>query len=230
VPWQSSRSQANAPSYFIHSIIPGLGYDGFLDQVLTFLNAHPQEIAVVQLRSDGILTKVVELPSAADKNQILNAALGRHSGLSAGTLNDLKTQTVKQLRDAGKRLIILDNANQYSSYDDASYATLTGESILAALERMTSAAQASHDFTLLQRQATATNLKDPLIYSILTSNASTSILMSSKAFCDTKTQPFLHDTVLNQLTVDQSVMLMNDWFDGATADVAVAMSISRLSK
>lgn len=40
--------------YFQHSAIPGMAYDDFLSGVVKFLLAHPTEIAVVQLRWDGM--------------------------------------------------------------------------------------------------------------------------------------------------------------------------------
>ncbi|KAI1159831.1 PLC-like phosphodiesterase [Nemania serpens] len=223
-----SQSGLSDNYYYMHSCIPGMAYDEFLDRTLAFLNQHPQEIIVIQLRTDGILDEI-ETPSAAEKIDILNAALTRYPGISSSALEDMQKSTIRQLRESSKRLIVLDEVDQYSSYNDILYATLDGASIITALNSITSAGQAGRPLTLLQCQATATNVKDALVYSIASSNSSTSILMSTKAVADTKTHPWLLANVQN-LTGRELVVVMNDFFDGATADITIRLNEARFER
>jgi len=100
----------------------------------------------------------------------------RCRGITVGNFNDTQTLTTEQLRQQGKRLIILESVDQYSSYDDNAYATLDGDTIIQALNGMSADKQRAKAFTLLQCQATATNKGDAQKYSIVSSNASTSLL------------------------------------------------------
>ncbi|XXH04578.1 hypothetical protein Hte_010995 [Hypoxylon texense] len=223
------QSRLGESFYFMHACIPGMSYDEFLDRCLGFLRQHPQEIIVVQLRSDGILDQI-EKPNAYQKMAALKAALERNPGVVAGSLNDMRTATVKQLRDQSMRLIVVDEIDQYSSYSDAAYATLDGKPIVKALDGMTAKGQEGKPMTLLQCQATATNVTPAFEYSIIAANASTSILMSTKAACDIQTHPWLAQNVIPRLTNPELVTIMNDFFDGATVDVAVELSKKRFGK
>ncbi|KAJ8131950.1 hypothetical protein O1611_g1672 [Lasiodiplodia mahajangana] len=214
--------------YYMHLCIPGMAYDDFLDRVLEFLHANPQEIVVIQLRTDGIIDEI-ETPSTDEKQAIINTALKRHPGIAVGTLQDMLKSTIRQLRDQSKRLIVLDEIHQYSSYDDQLYATLDGETIIKALARMNTAGQVGRPMTLLQCQATATNVTDAVVYSVAAANSSTSILMSTKAVCDTKTHPWLVANVAN-LKERELVVVMNDFFDGATADITIGLNASRFGQ
>jgi len=216
--------------YYMHACIPGIRYDEFLARTLVFLQQHPNEIVVVQLRGDGILGQI-EQPSQQDKDRILADEVQRvGGGITVGNSSDMQSMTIDQLREQGRRLIVLDGVDQYSSYDDNAYSTLDGDTIVNALNGMSAEKQRGKAFTLLQCQATATNKGDALRYSIVSSNASTSLLMSSKAVCDMKTHPWLWDNVREKFTEEQLVVLMNDFFDGATADLARELSEERLKK
>lgn len=216
-------------NYFMHACIPGLAYNEFLYVVLDFLLHHPNEIVVVQLRSDGIIDQCPK-PSAEETKKILDEAMQRIPGVGVGDLNDMQTLSVRQLREQNKRLIVLPRIEQYSSYDDTKYSTLNGDSIITALDGMSTDGQAGKPFTLLQCQATATNDSAALKYSVLTSNASTSLLTSTKAICDTKTNPWLRDNVMNKMAAEQLVVVMNDWIEGATVDVSIDLSNQRFAK
>ncbi|RDW71674.1 hypothetical protein BP5796_07708 [Coleophoma crateriformis] len=213
--------------YFSHSAIPGMPYEEFLHDVVTFLVAHPDEIVVVQLRWDGVPGDCAH-PSDQDLAQYLERALGSSDGaVTAGSVDDMKCLTIDQLREQRKRLILFMPTDSFSTYTDAASATLTGDTILAEFERIQPDVQAGKAFTNLQCQATATNIPETVAYSVLAANASSSCLMATKPICDSKTLPWIMANA-GRLADGQLVVAMNDFFDGATADIAIQWSRNRL--
>jgi len=217
--------------YFQHGGIPGMAYAAFLHDIVQFLTAHTNEIIVVQLRWDGVPADC-KRPTDQELGDTLKTALAISNGsVLTGTLSDVTGSTIAQLRSSKKRLIITQNLSQVSSYDDKANATLDGSSIVTALNNMSTKPPASHPLTVLQCQATATNIPDVIAYSVLASEASTSCLLATKPVCDTKTLPLLKGTVGQTLVTkaDGLCAVMNDFFDGGTADVAIALSKVRLA-
>ncbi|KAK4034971.1 PLC-like phosphodiesterase [Parachaetomium inaequale] len=217
--------------YFQHSAIPGMAYDAFLNGVVAFLRAHPAEIVVVQLRWDGV-PDVCAKPSADEKRQYLDDALRQAEGeIVAGSLDDMKRCSIGELRRDRKRLIVLDSVDSLSTYTDEGNATLDGDSILEALPRvLTADNQRGKAFVNIQCQATPSNITRAVVYSILEASVTTSCLLATKGLCDSKTLPWCRDNVLGACELDQLVVMMNDWIDGATSDVAVQLSRQRLER
>jgi hypothetical protein len=213
--------------YFSHSAIPGMSYEQFLHDTVAFLLEHPDEIVVVQLRWDGVPDDCAH-PSDQDLANYLNSALGASNGtLAAGSLGDMQRLTITQLRDQRKRLILFTATDSYSTYTDAGNATLNGDSIVAEFEKLSQQLQAGKPFTNLQCQATATNLPKVVAYSAVAANADSSCLLATKPVCDSKTLPWIMANA-GRLEEGELVVVMNDFFDGATADVAVGWSKRRL--
>jgi hypothetical protein len=218
--------------YFQHSAIPGMAYDAFLSGVVGFLRAHPGEIVVVQLRWDGV-PEACARPSDDEKRQYLDEALRQAGGgeIVAGNLDDLKRSSIGQLRRDRKRLIMLDSVDSLSTYTDEGNATLNGDSIVAALPRvLTADNQRGKAFVNIQCQATASNITKAVVYSVLEASVTTSVLLATKGVCDSKTLPWCRDNVLRTCELDQLVVMMNDFIDGGTADVAVQLSRQRLER
>jgi hypothetical protein len=217
--------------YFQHSAIPGMAYDAFLGGVLSFLREHPTEIVVVQLRWDGV-PDVCARPSDDEKRQYLDEALRQVNGeIVAGNLDDMKRCSIGELRRNRKRLIMLDSVDSLSTYTDEGNATLNGDSILEALPRvLTADNQRGKAFVNIQCQATASNIPKAVVYSVLEASVTTSCLLATKGLCDSKTLPWCRDNVLRTCELDQLVVMMNDWIDGATSDVAVQLSRQRLER
>ncbi|KAL2161734.1 hypothetical protein VTH06DRAFT_8296 [Thermothelomyces fergusii] len=217
--------------YFQHGAIPGMAYDAFLAGVVSFLLAHPSEIVVVQLRWDGV-PDVCAKPSPEEKKRYLRDALRAADGeIAVGSLQDMKKLTIEQLRRDRKRLIMLDSVDSLSTYTDEGNATLTGDSILQALPQVLKREnQRGKAFINIQCQATASNIVKAVVYSVLEASATTSCLLATKAVCDHKILPWCRDNVLSTCDPDKLVVLMNDFIDGATADVAVRLSKQRLEK
>ena len=215
--------------YFQHGPIPGMAYDEFLQGVVMFLVGHSSEIVVVQLRDDGVPAECAR-PTSTELQDEVNAALTFAAGsIVCGTLDDIRTNTISQLRCQRKRLIIFGATDSYGSYTDAAYATLNGDSIVAEFQNLSTERQSSKPFTVIQCQATPTNVKGVIAYSVVAANASTSPMLATKPVCDSKTLPWIREHLLEHLKAEQFIALMNDFIDGATADVAVSLSQQRLS-
>ncbi|KAE9368117.1 PLC-like phosphodiesterase [Stipitochalara longipes BDJ] len=214
--------------YFSHSAIPGMAYAQFLHDVVDFLVAHPAEIIVTQLRWDGVPAECAH-PSDQELADYLNTALATSNGsVVAGSEDDMRNLTIDQLREQRKRLILFANSDSFSTYTDPGNATLNGDSIVAEFEQISPQSQAGKPFTNLQCQATATNIRDAVVYSVLAAGADSSCLMATKPICDSKTLPWITANA-GRLVDGELVVAMNDFFDGATADVAIEWSRRRLA-
>ena len=204
-------------------------YIQFLEDIVSFLVAHPEEIVVFQLRWDGVPPDCAR-PSDQDLAECLNSALGTSNGaIIGGSLDDMQHLTIDQLRDQRRRLILFTPTDSYSTYTDAGNGTLNGESIIAEFEKLSPQLQAGKPFTNLQCQATATNLPDVVAYSVLAANSDNSCLLATKPMCDSKTLPWVMENA-GRLDQGELVVLMNDFFDGGTADVAIEWSRRRLQE
>ncbi|KAK3947649.1 PLC-like phosphodiesterase [Pseudoneurospora amorphoporcata] len=215
--------------YFQHGAVPGMGYDVFLADVVAFLLAHQEEIVVVQLRWDGVPAECAK-PSDQDKREYLTKALEKASDrIVVGNENDLRNATIAELRRDKKRLIMMESVDSLSTYTDEGNATLDGQSIVDAFPRvLTENNWKGKAFINIQCQATATNIAKAVAYSVLEAGTTSSCILATKAICDSKTLPWCRDNVLATCGHDTLVVMMNDFIDGATADVAYQISKQRL--
>lgn len=213
--------------YFSHSAIPGMSYKQFLHETVEFLMRNPDEIVVVQLRWDGVPADCAH-PSNEDMANYLNQALAvSNNTLSAGSLDDMRNLSISDLRGQGKRLILFVNSDSFSTYTDEGNATVNGDTIVAQFNNINPDTQAGKPFSNLQCQATATNIPDVVAYSVLAADASSSCLLATKPLCDSKTLPWIKQNG-GRLADGQLVVVMNDFLDGATADICIEWSKKRL--
>ena len=215
--------------YFQHGPIPGMAYDQFLNDLVDFLVKNPTEIAVVHLRWDGVPPECKH-PDDEELKTLLDAALTRSKGsLQAGNLKDLKEASIADLRKQKKRLLVFKNAGVLSTYDDVANATVDGKSMLTAFEeKLNAKSQEKKNFTVAQCQATPTNIKDVIYYSVATAGVSTMALMATKALCGHLLYPWLREEVVGRCKGDQLLVLMDDFVEGGQTDVAVELSKRRL--
>ena len=203
-------------------------YAQFLHNCVQFLIEHPDEIIVTQLRWDGVPTECAR-SSDEDLTNYINAALELSNGsIMAGGLNDMLTLTISALRSQKKRLLLFSNADSFSTYTDAGKATLIPGPLILEFDNLASNPKEAQGraSTNLQCQATATNIKDVVVYSVLAANADNSCMLATKAVCDIQTLPWI---VGNGHRLEENQMvIMNDFFDGATADVGIEWSRKRL--
>jgi hypothetical protein len=149
--------------------------------------------------------------------------------LEVGNEADMLGKSICELRDEKKRLILLQNANQVSNYDDVANATLDGDSMIEKLTAMAENLPEGHAIMVLQCQATATNIRDVVVASVVDADVSTSPILATKPICDAKILPLLRGDLGKKLVSGEGlVVFMNDFFDGATADVAINMCRDRL--
>ena len=213
--------------YFQHGAIPGMLYKQFLYDIVQFLSDHHDEIVVVQNRWDGVPGECPR-PNDDELRGVLNEVL-RDKDIQVGNLDDMTQKSIKDLRNERKRLIVTRDVNQVSNYDDVANATLNGDSMVNKLSDMARDPPRGHPITLLQCQATATNIRDVIVVSVMDSDVSTSPILATKPVCDSKILPLLRGETGKKLAGDEGVVvILNDFFDGATADVAISMCRDRL--
>lgn len=213
--------------YFQHGAIPGMQYKEFLATIVQFLSDHSDEIIVVQNRWDGVPGECPR-PTDDELRDVLTSVL-EGKDIQIGTQDDMLQKSIRDLRNDRQRLIMLQNTNQVSNYDDAANATLTGDSMVEKLQSMAENPPQGHPITLLQCQATATNIRDVIIASVLDNDVSTSPILATKPVCDSKILPLIRGDTGKQLTSNEGVVvLLNDFFDGATADLAINLCRDRL--
>lgn len=124
---------------------------------------------------------------------------------------------------------MLVNVDSISTYTDAGNATLNGDSIVTGFGQVLHpACCGGRGFINIQCQATASNIPKAVVYSVVEARASSSCLLATKPICDSKTLPWVRDRALGACGDNDLVVVMNDFFDGATADVAVQLSRQRV--
>ena len=92
---------------------------------------------------------------------------------------------------------------------------------------MDTAGQESTDLTVLQCQATSQSIKEVLVYSVLSAKAASCYLTSTKRALDMQTLPWIRANALDRLQM-KTIVIMNDFIDGATMDTSIELSRKRL--
>ena len=229
LPMFKEISQLEDKYYFQHACIPGIAFDEFLEDQVEFLDDHPDEIVTIHIRFDNILEDM-QKPTKDEIAEILTAACSKatKASLSWGG-RECFSKPIEELRQSGKRLICVILAEKYDSWTADAYRTLHTESIIERFKGMNTEGQQSTDLTILQCQATSQSIKEVLIYSVLASNAATSCLTSTKAMGDMRTLPWLRKNVNERLKAERTIVIMNDFIDGATCDTCIELSRERLA-
>lgn len=102
----------------------------------------------------------------------MDNALGQaFDPIACSTLDDMKSLTIAQLRASHKRLIVFPTTDVLSTWTKAVNTTLNGDSIIAAYEKLVPEQQKGHALTNLQCQATASEVRDVLVYSVTSPKA-----------------------------------------------------------
>jgi hypothetical protein len=214
--------------YFQHACIPGLAFEEFLEQVVGFLDENPAEHIVVQVRWDNIVAQCRK-PTPEELDAAFDIAVSQSTtGLRWGDRSCL-SEKIATLRADRKRLIKVVEADKYDSWTAKAYATVHPGPIIAQFESMNSEGQESSDITVLQCQATSQSIKEVFVHSLLTANADTSCLTSTKADLDRHTLPWIRDNALDRLTAERLLVVMNDFMDGATTDVVIGLNKRRFA-
>lgn len=214
--------------YFQHACIPGLAFDEFLDSQVQFLDANPTEIVTIHIRYDNIIEECKK-PTEEEIHQALNSACAKaQNGKLTWGHRECFSKPIDTLRSTGQRLILIKMADKYDSWTAAAYATLKADPILARFESMNTAGQEATDITVLQCQATSQSIKEVLLYSVVSAHAASSCLTSTKGALDMQTLPWIRANALNRLQAEKTIVIMNDFIDGATTDTSIELSRRRL--
>lgn len=104
--------------HFQHACIPGLTFDEFLDQQVSFLSTHPAEIVTIHIRWDNIISECRK-PTEPEINAALDAACSKASTTLTWGSRECFSQPIDALREAGKRLIVVIEATKYDSWTAA---------------------------------------------------------------------------------------------------------------
>jgi hypothetical protein len=219
--------------YHEHTLVPGYPFQSFLTDVLNWLAAHPGEIVVVGANSQGFQQQGMTPPDSALAAILSQAQTATGSTIAIGTASDLST-SYGDLLAANKRLIFLNQigswypAKKYDSYNP-SYSTTQPQPIVSALNAMSSAGQNGYDYTVLQLQGTATGTGTSVkVSGAISLSSAASPLMSTKALFDSNTYPWLLANVSKNLSKNQLVVFINDFFDNALAQSAMAITKQRM--
>ena len=214
--------------YFQHACIPGIAFDEFLEDQVNFLDANPTEIVTIHIRYDNIVAKC-QKPTNEEVYDMFTEACSKakNTPLKWGG-QECFSKPIDELRESGTRLIVVILAEKYDSWTAEAYATLHAEPILARFESMNTEGQESTDLTVLQCQATSQSIKEVAVYSVVSANAATSCLSSTKAMLDAQTLPWLRRHALDRLKAEKTIVIMNDFIDGATTDTSIELSRRRL--
>ena len=218
--------------YFHHWIFPGQAFDDFLAIIVKYLADNPTEIVVVHIRGDGIQDSCKKA-SSVEVDQLVDSALKQFGGSSVarGNSSDM-SRSIDELRQQKKRLILLQEAKQYTNYDEGAMKTLDGRSILETLPKFLKEAPSQPKEAILavwQIQAT-TQFTRAAFWTSVFAQGLTSTLLLTKPIVDALTLPWLQEHVYPNMTSTRLQVIMNDFFDGATADVAIRLSEQYLSQ
>ena len=206
--------------YHQHSFIPGYSYASFLNDILYFLIKNPSEIVVVNNNYQQFFSTSMQ-PTNDTLNKYFTDAqeyTGTTKTIVAGNKSDLGT-TYNDLISAKKRIIFLnqvnaiDDATKYDSYSNDAYHTTDVNTILSALNGMTSAGQENVDYTILQLQGTSQATGGGAISSLCAFSDASSPLMSTKANFDHQTYEWLKQNVMNKFNNSGLIVFLNDFAD-----------------
>jgi hypothetical protein len=220
--------------YHEHTVLPGYPFQNFLTDVLNWLIQNSTEIVVIGANNQGFEQSNMTPSEQVLENILAQVQQATNSSIVIGTAKDLNT-SYGSLLEANKRLIFLNQigdwypAKKYDSYSDSAYATTKPQSIIGALNQITSAEQVGSDYTILQLQGTATATGKTVIAAAAASQShASSPLISTKALFDSNTYPWLLANVATKLSPDNLVVFLNDFVDNALAQTAMAITIQRM--
>jgi len=92
---------------------------------------------------------------------------------------------------------------------------------------MNTSGQEGDTYTVLQLQGTATSCVSNLT-GFVTTNQTSSPLMSTKAYFDSETLPWVLSNANDNLQADKLLVLLNDFIENATVDTAIALTLQRM--
>jgi hypothetical protein len=216
-----------------HTVIPGMAFDDFLTEVVTWLDANQGEIVVVSLGFSGFKDDDMK-PTADVLTKAIDAAVANSkTGLKTGNVSDASS-TYNTLIENKTRLLFFNNgvgvndATKDDSYTDDANISLVPDGILAELGKMTSSPKNGEDYTVLQLQGTASGVSDIWPKLALCSSAASSPLLMTKAYFDNQTYQWCKAS-LSYFDKDYPLVVLNDFVDPALSNIAEQATLDRLN-
>jgi hypothetical protein len=212
--------------YHQHAVIPGYGFAPFLKDVMNWLAANTGEIVVIDNNSQGFASADMIPPPATITAEVATQQAASSYRGAIGSESDL-ARSYNDLVSSNTRLILVQDTDKYDSYN-TNYSTTNPSTIVAQLSAMNRTGQAGKQFTVLQMQATSTNLSDVDNASFWTLSDASSPLLATKPSIDAATNPWLCQNVLNNLGNSQLVVFLNDFVDNCMVSSAINVTRQRL--
>ncbi|CBF73620.1 hypothetical protein AN7970.2 [Aspergillus nidulans FGSC A4] len=214
--------------YFHHGMLPGQPILTFFQDAVNFLCAQRTEIIVVWFTWNQWSEANPEPETVLKMLQdCFNDAKTKGVTLERGTFADLD-RPVDTLRQENKRFILSfknDGYNPYDNFDTKRHAVADGSGIITELSEMSAEKQKGTPMTYLQCQTTMSSNTYGLAAAITFHNR---VLLAQKAKTDPLTLDWLYAHVKARLGDDHLLVIMNDFFDLATSDVANQLTKTRL--
>lgn len=230
-----------------HMFIPGYEFENFLNDVVSFLDTHKNEIVVVSINYNGFMEDYM-IPKADIVNGLISKALEKSTSKIKIIGPEGLDTPIESLISDNKRLVIIaqdkfktenDQLGNYfrNSYSDDAYATDNPESIIGALENtINTPKEAKIKGTNLQLQGTYTNKifssTTDILSTFLSLSDATSPLLYTKAKFDCATYKWILQNINNpKLNVDNSglIIFLNDFVDSLIVNRAAALIRNRCS-
>ena len=212
-----------------HNVIPGMRFEDFLNDVVSWLSKHTEEIVVVSLGFAGFFDDSMK-PVADTLKAMIRSALNGTS-IITGSISDA-SKNYNDLISENRRLLFFNNgvgfnnAEKSDSYSDKAYSTLLVEPIIAALNDMPTKPPVEDSYTVLQFQGTASAV-DALWPSLaMFGTNDTSPLLMTKAKFDQKTYTWARAN-LGNFSPSAPVVILNDFVDPVMSHIAQEATLVR---
>ncbi|MES2444345.1 MAG: hypothetical protein V4574_16070 [Pseudomonadota bacterium] len=227
------RHYAPGALFHQHGAIPGISYAGFLRMVLTWLDANPGEIVVVDLNTQGFADASMK-PTREQLDRHLKGSIGAANLSRPIAIGDTQSLSLayEELVRTNTRLIFIDRmdgqTNAHDSWLGIAYATLEPEPVINAFKAMGGPMPPGKDFTVMQMQATSTAMGAGVIVpAIRRATWASSVLMATKAVMDAGTIPWLRENAAKTVPPDHLLVLLNDFIDNCTVETAAMLTRQR---
>ncbi|KAL6228821.1 hypothetical protein BDW75DRAFT_250564 [Aspergillus navahoensis] len=214
--------------YFHHGPLPGQPIRTFFQDAVNFLCAQPNEIIVVWFTWSQWSEANPEHDTVSKMLQdCFSDAKAKGVPLERGTFADL-SRPVETLRQENKRFIMSFKDEGYYPYDDYGterHVIADGSGIITEFNNMSADKQKGTAMTYLQCQTTMSSNGFGLGAAIAFHNR---VLLAQKANTDPLTLNWLYKNAKTRFGDDHLLVIMNDFFDLATSDIANQLTKMRL--
>ena len=224
----------------VHGVIPGGSLDDFLNDVNKFLIENPTEVVFIEIKADGIDSKIATFLSKIELERIAHQKISVGVQVYEGDeITCLNSKRWNDLKSKG-RAVFLYKPKSITSYNDQDYgASMTDPShvekaVVNFLPKINNS-----EFNLIQCQNTASNffvdhwssfVKHPSWVNDIALSDTGSLLADTKALFDSVLYPRLSSVNTREQLKSHNglVAVINDFADIALVDLSIALTKTRL--